>query len=160
MKNPKLVLRIAGIAMLIVSFIFSNIQEDVMAAAGIIGIILLIVSFKSKKKPSQKTEKSGRDHTMTVSVAGINYRKKTAAQLCKGKQIEVAGQLIPDPDNEYDPDAIKICVGDYHLGYVPKDQTDVVRHIWDRIEYVNVNIKPVHEGSEHFYSGRAYIHYK
>ena len=160
MKNPKLILRIAGIAMLIVSFIFSNIQEDVMAAAGIIGVILLIVSFKPKKKVSQKTERSGRDHTMTVSVAGINYRKKTAAQLCKGKQIEVAGQLIPDPDNEYDPDAIKICVGDYHLGYVPKDQTDVVRHIWDRIEYVNVNIKPVHEGSEHFYSGRAYIHYR
>lgn len=160
MKNPKITLRVAGIAMLIVSFIFSYIQDDVMTAAAIIGVILLIVSFKYKRKPAQKTERSGRDHTMMASVAGINYRKQTAAQICGGKQVEVAGQLVPDPDNEHDPDAIKICVGDYHLGYVPKDQTDIVRHIWDRIQYVNVNIKPVHEGFEHFYSGRAYIHYR
>lgn len=35
--------------------------------------------------------------------------------------------LVPEPDNEFDPDAIKIVAEDrHHLGYIPSGQTEMV----------------------------------
>ena len=37
--------------------------------------------------------------------------------------------LVPEPTNEYDPNAIKVMIGDIHVGYVPKDETIEVSEI-------------------------------
>ena len=38
--------------------------------------------------------------------------------------------LVPEPDNEFDPEAIKIVADDrHHLGYIPADQTAFVRSL-------------------------------
>lgn len=35
---------------------------------------------------------------------------------------------MPEPDNEYDKDAIKVVAEDrHHLGYIPSGQTEMVR---------------------------------
>lgn len=31
--------------------------------------------------------------------------------------------LIPEPDNEYDPDAVMVCYGSALLGHVPREET-------------------------------------
>lgn len=31
--------------------------------------------------------------------------------------------LVPEPDNPYDPDAIKVMLGEFHLGYVKNSDT-------------------------------------
>ena len=64
------------------------------------------------------------DH-LSFNIAGITYRENI------GNYIgESVGMLVPEPDNEFDKNAIKVLAGDgKHLGYVPKDVTSQVRHI-------------------------------
>lgn len=63
------------------------------------------------------------DNLRILKIAGINYRKGIASYTGR-----VMSALVPEPDNEYDSDAIKIVAEDrHHLGYIPTDQTDFVR---------------------------------
>ena len=67
------------------------------------------------------------DNLRILKIAGINYRqginRYTGRVMCA---------LVPEPDNEYDPDAIKIVAEDrHHLGYIPTWQTDFVRSLAD-----------------------------
>ena len=63
------------------------------------------------------------DNLRILKIAGINYR--TGINRYLGR---VMCALVPEPDNEYDPDAVKIVAEDrHHLGYIPSEQTDFVR---------------------------------
>ena len=31
-------------------------------------------------------------------------------------------ELIPEPDNKYDPNAVKVVIGGHHIGYIPKEK--------------------------------------
>lgn len=65
------------------------------------------------------------DNLRILKIAGINHRKNIASYVGR---LEVA--LVPEPDNEFDPNAIKIVAEDrHHLGYIPSDQTDLVRSL-------------------------------
>ena len=63
------------------------------------------------------------DNLRILKIAGINYR--TGINRYLGR---VMCALVPEPDNEYDPESIKIVAEDrHHLGYVPSEQNDFVR---------------------------------
>lgn len=63
-------------------------------------------------------------------IAGINYREDIGDY--EGKFI---GTVIPEPTNQYDPNAIKIVHQDgKHLGYVPAEDTAQLRE-WIRNEF-------------------------
>lgn len=65
------------------------------------------------------------DNLRIMSVKGINYC--TNIDKYQGR-IMVA--LVPEPKNEFDPDAIKIVAEDSHrLGYIPSNQTNYVRSL-------------------------------
>lgn len=69
-----------------------------------------------------------------TEVAGTEYRqdaiKKAVIQLCKDSgdefdpedfyQEEVSASLIPEPDNEHDPNAVKVVIKRQHVGYLPR----------------------------------------
>lgn len=60
-----------------------------------------------------------------LKVAGMNYRQ--GMNRYKGL-IDAA--LVPEPKNEFDKNAIKIvAIDSHHLGYIPADQTDLVRSL-------------------------------
>ena len=62
------------------------------------------------------------DNLRILKIADINHRQDISRYLGR---VECA--LVPEPDNEYDPDAIKIVAEDrHHLGYIPSGQTDLV----------------------------------
>ena len=62
------------------------------------------------------------DNLRILKIAGINHRQGISRYLGR---VECA--LVPEPDNEYDPDAIKIVAEDrHHLGYISSGQTDLV----------------------------------
>ncbi len=62
------------------------------------------------------------DNLRILKIAGINHRQGISRYVGR---VECA--LVPEPDNEYDPDAIKIVAEDrHHLGYIPSGQTDFV----------------------------------
>ena len=58
-----------------------------------------------------------------INIAGINYRGNLSAYVG-----DFNGVLVPEPKNEYDPNAIMIkCEDGKHLGYIPENLTDMVR---------------------------------
>jgi len=62
------------------------------------------------------------DNLRILKIAGINHRAGIERYVGR---VECA--LVPEPDNEFDPDAIKIVAEDrHHLGYIPMGQTDFV----------------------------------
>ena len=65
------------------------------------------------------------DNLRILKIASINYRSNIDKYVGR---VECA--LVPEPENEYDPDAIKIVADDrHHLGYIPSEQTDFVRSL-------------------------------
>ena len=65
------------------------------------------------------------DNLRILKIAGINYRQGISRYVGR-----VNCALVPEPDNEYDPDAIKIIAEDrHHLGYIASEQTDLVRSL-------------------------------
>lgn len=65
------------------------------------------------------------DDLRILKIAGINHRSGI------GKYVgRVECALVPEPTNEFDPDAIKVVAEDSHLlGYIPTEQTDFVRSL-------------------------------
>ena len=60
-----------------------------------------------------------------LKIAGINRREGINRYVGR---VDCA--LVPEPDNEFDPEAIKIVADDrHHLGYIPADQTAFVRSL-------------------------------
>ena len=65
------------------------------------------------------------DDLRILNVAGMSFRQGMSRY--KGF-IDAA--LVPEPNNEFDPNAIKIVAIDrHHLGYIPAEQTDFVRSL-------------------------------
>jgi hypothetical protein len=44
--------------------------------------------------------------------------------------------LVPEPDNEFDPNAIKVYVGDTHIGYISKENTEIVHRFLRRSGHI------------------------
>lgn len=60
-----------------------------------------------------------------LNIAGINYHGNLSTYVG-----DFNGVLVPEPKNDYDPNAIMIkCEDGKHLGYVPENLTDMVRDI-------------------------------
>ena len=65
------------------------------------------------------------DNLRILKIAGINRREGIDRYVGR---VDCA--LVPEPDNEFDADAIKVVADDrHHLGYVPADQTAFVRSL-------------------------------
>lgn len=74
---------------------------------------------------------------LRFNVAGTSFRKDQLDQVykhylaCKVLFHPVDVILELEPDNKYDPNAVKVCLfqvsGIIHFGYVPKDTTETVR---------------------------------
>jgi hypothetical protein len=65
------------------------------------------------------------DDLRILNVAGMSFRQ--GINRYKGF-IDAA--LVPEPKNEFDPNAIKVVAIDgHHLGYIPAGQTDFVRSL-------------------------------
>ena len=45
-------------------------------------------------------------------------------------EIDVTAQLVLEPDNEYDPDAIAVYVLGLQVGYIPRDSIWVIQDAW------------------------------
>ena len=60
---------------------------------------------------------------LEFEIAGMSFRDNLDNYL--GEHV---GTLEAEPDNGYDPNAIKVLAEDgHHVGYVPKDMTTAVR---------------------------------
>ena len=111
-----------------------NLQDDTrriqaVIQAEIVGDMLTMDSIKRNDYHGPLPERrddggwlSIYDNLRILKIAGINHRQ--GISLYVGR-VECA--LVPEPENEFDPDAIKVVAEDrHHLGYIPSGQTEMV----------------------------------
>ena len=97
------------------------------------------------------------DDLRILSIAGINHRSNIVRY--KGRNMIA---LVPEPTNEFDPDAIKVVAEDgHHLGYIRRDQTQMVRS-WarDKFPFYCVGMILEHDDEDdghRFFTGYLYI---
>ena len=134
-----------GLAFLIGFDLISFLIGAFLIAIGIAGCL-------SKKDTSSRKEALSKEYSFNV--AGVSYRQDAIRDLCfENEDYSISKKelidenlidepiykyeestlelisLLPDPDNEYDKNAIKVMQRDNLLGYVPKEETDAVRKI-------------------------------
>ena len=56
---------------------------------------------------------------MKTHIAGIPHTKFNLSRLKIDEQV----QIVPEPENKFDPNALKIVAQETKLGYIPKDKT-------------------------------------
>lgn len=97
------------------------------------------------------------DDLRILSIAGINHRQ--GINRYTGRNTVA---LVPEPQNEFDPQAIKVVAEDgHHLGYVRRDQTEMVRS-WAHDQFpmyciCRVEEKEDEDDGHRFYTGYLYI---
>ena len=97
------------------------------------------------------------DDLRILSIAGINHRQGIVRY--KGRNMAA---LVPEPSNEFDPNAIKVVAEDgHHLGYIHRDQTDMVRS-WAHNHFPHYCVAMVLEHDDEddghrFYTGYIYL---
>ena len=86
-------------------------------------------------------------NTETFKVAGISHYKDDiiknfASEIDDGEfDYETSSvELIPEPENKYDPNAIKVLVNGIKIGYVPKELTSFVRDIIDSPNFLGAEV--------------------
>jgi hypothetical protein len=97
------------------------------------------------------------DTLRILKIAGINHRQNIGQYTGR---TECA--LVPEPTNQFDPNAIKIVAEDsHHLGYIEAHQTDFVRSLaLNSFPYRCTCIIDEHEDEfdgHKFYTGFVYI---
>ncbi|MDR7113745.1 hypothetical protein J2X03_003645 [Microbacterium trichothecenolyticum] len=62
-----------------------------------------------------------------VEVQGESFRRDAVRRLFdelrlpEGGVTQQTAHLVPEPSNQYDKDAVKVVIGRWHIGYVPKE---------------------------------------
>ena len=97
------------------------------------------------------------DNLRILKIAGINHRHGISRYVGR---VECA--LVPEPDNEFDSDAINVVAEDgHHLGYIPSNQTDFVRSMArDQFPYrctAFIRDAEDEDDSHQFFVGHVYI---
>ncbi len=63
--------------------------------------------------------------SFVTEASGYRYSRQADSSLRVGDKVE----LIEEPDNPYDPDAIKLCVQGQKIGYINRCQTSLFKKI-------------------------------
>lgn len=129
-KGMRIFFRIVGILLIVMSLLLTIISP----IAGIIGIVFgILLLIYSRKKPTPPPS----EH-YSFRVAGLYYHTENTEGL---KPFEILDcDLIPEPENEHDPNAIKVVVNGKHIGYVPSEMCIEVRNLLttQKIRYITV----------------------
>lgn len=97
----------------------------ILIVVGFILVLLVVCVFAFNYNSESSEEKLPSEFIAAMSVAGINKHG------CQMKHVGTfVGQLVAEPDNDFDANAIKVMHSDgTHLGYIKKEETDAVRQM-------------------------------
>jgi len=59
------------------------------------------------------------DWDYNIKIAGVSFRQEELGKLYGRDWNAITISLVEEPDNKYDPNAIKIIADDMHIGYIP-----------------------------------------
>lgn len=104
----------------------------------IITIIFISVAVNSSLKKDKEDEKKYRTistvgkETLVFDLTGVHISKWFIMNFCKEGDVVT---LEFEPDNKYDPNAIKVLHGTSEIGYVPSFETDEVKEFMSKYDY-------------------------
>lgn len=150
-KKTRVLLTVLAIIMAVISLLLLIVSP----VGGMVGLVLAVLVFVyvKKSKTAEAADAAAREIRMARTVArtsltpkyrvvGIIYRSENLASLLpdgtgyarpsnrarKYYQYDVyegSCTLEPEPDNEADPNAVKVVVNKvWHIGYIPKEDTE------------------------------------
>jgi hypothetical protein len=79
------------------------------------------------------------DWDYNIKVAGVKFRQNELGELYGKDWNKVVITCVPEPDNKYDANAIKILADDVHIGYFPANVAEAFSDA-EKSDYFN-NIK-------------------
>lgn len=85
-----------------------------------------------------KTKKRIKEYLTNFNIAGFTYYDGPEA--FKNLELGLLLELEAEPDNPYDPQAIKICYKDFHLGYVPRSENTIFYKLL-RVGFTKIEIR-------------------
>lgn len=130
----------------------------------LVDIIIAATKLKSK---------STKNNVLRIDVVGEYFRKGEISSLVSGNPLynlsdanfvqkiepgkhiyqfkyrEAEAQLVPEPNNPHDANAIKVLIDDVHVGYIPSERCVELKKIMKRIKSVNAHI---HGGNHKYHS--------
>lgn len=56
---------------------------------------------------------------MFADIVGTHFRGSEAKRVCNALDIDDAVELVREPENAYDANAVACYVGEQHIGYIP-----------------------------------------
>lgn len=153
---------IMGIVLLIMSLLLT-IAVPVAGLIGIaFGVILIIYSRKlKKKKAAEEAERqaaaaaraeeyarqAARKEIGYCFIAGLRHHKRAVAELLDGEDDFYGScDLVPEPDNEVDPNAIRIEVDGELIGYVPAKMCEKIHKLLPRVSSCDAEIEKDEDG--------------
>ncbi len=73
-----------------------------------------------------------------VNVAGESHYQEALRALTGSDGSESVWQefqavLVPEPENRYDPNAVKVLIADRHVGYLPREEAAAYRPMLERL---------------------------
>ena len=90
---------------------------------------------------------------IALPIAGINYRSNVAKCVGSGK-----ARLVPDPKNEFDPNAIKVVhESGNHVGFIPSDRTNDVCDIVPCYALCKITEEEDAIDHHHYFRGWIYV---
>ncbi len=67
-------------------------------------------------------------------VVGLKYRPKKTINKFKKIKLPVKVELVDEPTNKHDPNAIKVMMGKTFMGYISKHHTEKIHKNKDKIK--------------------------
>lgn len=134
-----LALLILGIVIIVMSLLLLLVTPFALIFT-LIGVLSIIASRRAKKQKELDAARAAehreyvQNHTESFDIAGLYYYKDAVKKLLD-ENGEYIGPclLVPDPDNQHDPNAIKIVVDDVLVGYVPAEECSSVRKLLNNL---------------------------
>ncbi|MDR2004942.1 MAG: HIRAN domain-containing protein [Prevotella sp.] len=81
------------------------------------------------------------DQTIKFEISGVNYLPESTLLKLKSMDLYEEVKLKPDPNNKYDPDAIKVCTPDgVMIGYVNSDALEIIHELLNSGVYYECKI--------------------
>lgn len=109
---------------------YDHLQEQAEAAGDTATLEAIRTNTYKGNFPVFRPDGSYTHYTNKVyefEIAGMMYRDMKKVAKCEGASD---ARLVAEPDNEFDPDAIKVIhESNTHVGYIPRTDTALVRSI-------------------------------
>lgn len=128
-------------SMLIIYGLFNGFKIFPIIIGAVIGYLGLLIPVAYKNQAAMEKFK---DNLVIINsyVAGVTFRQDNVQQAYEEylKDKELVVDLVPDPDNEFNSDAVKVLINNIHVGYIPNRDLKKYYSYLNLYDYVDSNV--------------------